>query len=98
MFVDRFHEQALDLRDGKDFFRKSIKLGFSQNLCQRSDAFNGCAKGDKVMRPLAPISFFEVGDTVFMLLLSVPELGKLALIVSDLGFQFEDGFLPTDKR
>ena len=74
MFVDRFHEQALNLRDGKSFFRKGVKLGFGQNLCQRCDAFNGCATCDKVVRPLAPISFFVVGDTVFKLLLFVLEL------------------------
>ena len=38
-------------------------------------------------------TFFVVGGTVFKLLLFVPELCKLALIVSDLGFQFRDGFL-----
>ena len=68
VFVDRFHEQALYLRDGKGFFRKGVKLGFGQNLCQRCDAFNGCATGDKMVRPLAPISFFVVGDAVFKLL------------------------------
>ena len=74
VFIDRFHKKALDLRDGKGFFGKGIKLGFSQNLCQRCDAFNGCATGDKVVRPLASTSFFVVGDTVFKLLFFVLEL------------------------
>ena len=78
MFVDRFHKQAFDLRDGKSFFSKGVKLGFGQNLCQRCDTFNGCATGDKAVRPLAPISLFVVGDTVFKLLFFVLELSDLA--------------------
>ena len=92
MFIDRFHEQALDLRDGKSYFRKGVKLGFAQNLCQRCDAFNGCATGDKVVRPLTPITFFVVDDAVFDLLFFVLELRELALIFHFLGFQFGDGF------
>ena len=88
MFVDRFHKQAFDLRDGKSFFSKGVKLGFGQNLCQRCDTFNGCATGDKVVRPLAPISLFVVGDTVFKLLFFVLELSDLAFIFRFLSFQF----------
>ena len=97
MFVDRFHKQAFDLRDGKGFFCKGVKLGFGQNLCQRCDAFNGCATGDKVVRPLTPISFFVVGDTVFNLLLFVLELRELAFVFRFLGFQFGDSFLFCDS-
>ena len=86
MFIDRFHKQAFDLRDGKSFFSKGIKLGFGQNLCQRCNAFDGCATGDKVVRSLAPTSFFVVGDTVFNLLLFVLELRELAFIFRFLGF------------
>ena len=93
MFVDRFHEQSLDLRDGKSFFSKGVKLGFGQNLCQWCDAFNGCATGDKVVRPLAPIAFFVVGDTVFSLLFFVLELSDLAFIFRFFCFQLGDGFL-----
>ena len=93
VFVDRFHKQALDLRDGKSFFSKGVKLGFGQNLCQRCDAFNGCATGDKVVRPLAPITFFVVSDAVFNLLFLVLELSDLAFIFRFLGFQLGDGFL-----
>ena len=93
VFVDSFHEQALDLRDGKSFFRKGVKLGFGQNLCQRYDVFDGCATGDKVVLSLAPISFFVVGDTVLKLLLFVLELRELAFIFHFLGFQFGDSFL-----
>ena len=93
VFVDRFHKQALDLRQGKSFFRKGVKLGFSQNLCQRCDAFDSSTTGDKVVRPLAPISLFIVGDTVFKLLFFVLELRELAFIFCFLSFQFGDGFL-----
>ena len=93
MFVDGLHEQTLDLRQGKGFFCKGIELGFAQNLCQRGDAFDGGSTGDKVVRPFPAVTFFVVGDAVFKLLLFVPELGKLTLIGSDLGFQFRDGFL-----
>ena len=93
VFVDRFHEQALDLRDNKSFFRKGVKLGFGQNLCQRCDALNGCATGDKVVRPLAPITFFVVGDTVFKLLLFVLKLREPAFIFRFLCFQLGNGFL-----
>ena len=93
MFVDRFHEQALDLRDSKGFFRKGVKLGFGQNLCQRCDAFNGCATGDKVVRPFAPISFFVLADAVFNLLLFVLKLREPAFIFRFLCFQLGNGFL-----
>ena len=100
VFVDRFHEQALDFWDSKDFFRKGVKLGFGQHLCQRCDTFNGCATGDKVVRPLAPISFFIVGDTVFKLLLFVVELSDLAFIFRFIGFKLGNGLskpFPNDK-
>ena len=94
VFVDRFHKQALDLRDGKEgFFRKGVKLGFGQNLCQWSNAFNSCSTGDKVVRPFAPISLFVVGDTVFKPLLFVLELRELAFIFRFLSFQLWDSFL-----
>ena len=80
MFVDCFHKQAFDLRDGKSFFSKGVKLGFGQNLCQRCDTFNGCATGDKVVCPLASFSFFVVDDAVSKLLLFVLELREFALI------------------
>ncbi|EEB21365.1 hypothetical protein BIFCAT_01194 [Bifidobacterium catenulatum DSM 16992 = JCM 1194 = LMG 11043] len=59
-------------------FRKGVKLGFGQNLCQRCNAFNSCATGDKMMCPLAQISLFVVCGTVFKLLLFVLELQELA--------------------
>lgn len=93
MFVDRFHKQAFDLRDGKSFFSKGVKLGFGQNLCQRCDTFNGCATGDKVVRPLAPIALLVVTAAVFKLLLFVLELGNPTLIGVNLSLQFGDGFL-----
>ena len=93
VLVDGLHEQTLDLWQGEGFFRKGVKFGFGQNLCQRCNAFNSCATGDQPVRPLPSVAFFIIGDAIFKLLLFVPELGKLALIVNDLGFQFRDGFL-----
>ena len=93
MFVDRFHKQALGLRDGKGFFCKGVKLGFGQNLCQRCDAFNSYAAGDKVVCPLAPISLFVVVDTIFKPLFLVLELREFALIFRFLSFQLGDSFL-----
>ena len=85
-------EEAAD-KAAEWFFSKGVKLGFGQNLCQRCDAFNGCATGDKVVRPLAPITFSVVGDTVFKLLLFVLELRELAFVFLFLGFQLGNGFL-----
>ncbi len=79
MGVDRLHEQALDLRQRKYFLCKSVKLGFGQNLCQRSDTFYGSATGNEMMRPFSPVAFFVVDDAVFELLFFVPILGKLRL-------------------
>ena len=93
MFVDGLHEQALDFRQGEGFFRKSIKLGFAQNLCKRSHTLDGSSMGDKPVRPFPAVAFFVVGGTVFKLLLFVPKLGELALIGGNLGFQFGNGFL-----
>ena len=93
MFVYGFYKQALDLRDGKGFFCKGIELCFGQNLCQRGYTLHSGSTSDQPVRPFPAVAFFVVGGTVFKLLLFVPELGKLAFIVSDLGFQFGDGFL-----
>jgi len=46
-----------------------------------------------MVRPLPTVAFPVVTAAVFKLLLFVPELGKLALIGGNLGFQFGDGFL-----
>ena len=59
VFVDCFHEQTFDLRDGKRFFFKGVELSFGQNLCQRCAAFNGCTTGDKMVRPLSPLPVGE---------------------------------------
>ena len=93
MFVDPFHQQALDLRDGKSFFSKGVKLGFGQNLCQRGHALHSGSTSDQPVRPFPAVAFLVVAAAVFKLLLFVPELGKLALIGGDLGFQIGDRFL-----
>ena len=93
MFVDRFHKQALDLRDGKGFFRKGVKLGFAQHLCQRCYTLHSGPTGDQSVCPFPAVAFLIVAAAVFKLLLFVPEPGKLALTGGDLIFQFGDGFL-----
>ena len=93
MFVDGLHEQPFDLGGSKGFFRKGIEFGFGQNLCQRCDAFNSYAAGDKVVCPLAPISLFVVDDTIFKPLFLVLELREFALIFRFLSFQLGDSFL-----
>ena len=45
------------------------------------------------MRPFAAVAFLIVAAAVFKLLLSVLELGKLALPGGYFGFQFRDSFL-----
>ena len=79
MFVDRFRQQALDLRQVKNLFGKGIELGFGQSFCQRCDALNGSATGDEPVRPLAPFSPFVVGGAVFEPLNFVLLLRKLPL-------------------
>ena len=93
MFVDGFHEQGLDLRQGECFFRKGVELSFSQNLCKRSHALNSSSTGNEPVRPFPAVAFLIVAAAVFKLLRFVPELGKLALTGGNLGFQFWDGFL-----
>ena len=93
MGVDGRHEQIPDLRQRECFFRKGVKFGFSQNLCQRLHAFDGRTAGDEAVRPFAAVTFFVVAAAVFKLLLSVLELGKLELLGGDFSFQLRDGFL-----
>ena len=93
VFVDGFCQQALDLRQVKNLFGKGIELGFGQSFCQRCNALDGCTTGDKVVRPLAPISLFVIGSAVFKALDFVPLLYKLLLNFSFLGIQLSKGFL-----
>ena len=93
MFVDRFRQQALDLRQVKNLFGKGIELGFGQSFCQRCDTLDRRATSDKVVRPLVPITFFVVGNAVFKLSFFVLELRDLAFIFRFLSLQLGDGFL-----
>ena len=93
VFIDRFHKKALDLRDGKGFFGKGIKLGFSQSLCQRGHALHSGPTGDEPVRPFPAVAFLVVAAAVFKLLLFVPELRELAFVFCFLSFQLGDGFL-----
>ena len=93
MGVDGGHEQILDLRQSKCFFHKGIELGFGQNLCQRLYAFDSRAAGNEAVRSFAAVAFLALAAAVFQLLLSVLELGKLALPGGYFGFQFRDSFL-----
>ena len=92
MVADGFREQSLCLWQRKDLFGKSVKLGFTQALCLRSNAFNGSATGDKPVRPLASISLFVVGGAVFKTLYFVLLLRKLPLDLFFLGLQLFDFF------
>ncbi len=93
MAADSFREQSLYVRQRKDLFCKSVKLGFAQILCPRCNALNGSTTGDKPVRPLAPFSLCIVGGAVFKALDYVPFLYKLTLDVFFLGIQLSKGFL-----
>ena len=81
MIADGFREQSLCVRQSKDLFGKSVKLGFAQLFRLRCDTLDGCATGDEPVRPLAPISFFIVGGSVFKALNFVLFLRKLPLLL-----------------
>ena len=93
VLVDGLHEQTLDLWQGEGFFRKGVKFGFAQHLRQRDYTLYSGSTSNQPVRPFPAVTLFIVDGTVFKLLLFVPELGKLALIGGNLGFQFGDGFL-----
>ena len=104
MAADSFREQSLYVRQRKDPFYKSVKLGFAQILCLRCDALNGSTAGDKPVRPLAPLSLFVVGGAVFktldlVLLLCKPSLHLFFLRLQLLNFFFVYDFdLLTDIK
>ena len=79
MVADGFRKQPLCGWQSKDLFGKSVKRSFTQLFRLRSDALNGCTTSDKPVRPLAPISFFIVGGSVFKALDFVLLLRKLTL-------------------
>ena len=94
--ADGFREQPLRIRQSKDLFRKSVKLGFAQILCLRCDALDRCTSGDKPVRPLAPISLFLVGGAVFETLDFVLLLCKLPLDLFFFGLQLLNFFFVHD--
>ena len=96
MAADSFHEKPLCVRQSKDLFGKSVKVCFAQSLCLRCDTLDGCATGDEPVRPLAPISFFIVGGSVFKALNFVLFLRKLPLHLFFLGLQLFDFFFLHD--
>ena len=93
MVADSIREQPLCVWQGENPFCKSVKRGFAQIFRLRCDALDGCATGDKPVRPLAPLSLFVVGGTVFKPLDFVLLLCKLPLDVFFLGIQLSKGFL-----
>ena len=93
MFVDRFHEQALDLRQVKDLFGKSVKLSACQQLRQRGNAFHIRAADDQVVCAFGSVAALIVGNAVFQTLLLVLLLCKLLLNFLFLGIQLGKGFL-----
>ena len=78
---------------GENPFCKSVKRGFAQIFRLRCDALDGCATGDKPVRPLAPLSLFVVSGAVFKTMDFVLLLCKLLLNFSFLGIQLGKGFL-----
>ena len=96
MAADSFREQSLRVRQRKDLFGKSVKLGFAQLFRLRSSALNGCTTGDKPVCPLAPISLLIVGGAVFKPLDFVLLLRKLTLDLFFFGLQLFDFFFVHD--
>ena len=87
MIVDCFRKQSLNLRQGKDGFRKSVELHFGQSLHRGSNTLHSGTTGDKPMGALSPFTFLAVGNAVFVLLHLVLELNELLLAGCPLGFQ-----------
>ena len=96
MIADGFREQSLCVRQSKDLFGKSVKRGFAQLFRLRCDALDGCATGDKPVRPLAPFSLFIVGGAVLKALDFVLLLCKLAFDFLFLGLQLLNFFFVHD--
>ena len=96
MAADSFHEKPLRVWQGENPFCKSVKRGFVQLFRLRCDTLDGCATGDEPVRPLAPISFFIVGGSVFKALNFVLFLRKLPLHLFFLGLQLFDFFFLHD--
>jgi len=94
--ADGFREQPLRVRQSKDLFGKSVKLGFAQLFRLRCDALDGCTTSDKPVRPLAPFSLFIVGGAVLKALNFVLLLRKLPLDLFFLGLQLLNSFLVHD--
>ena len=92
MAADSFREQSLRVRQRKDLFGKSVKLGFAQLFRLRSNTLNGSTTGDKPVCPLAPISLFIVGGAVFEALNFVLLLCKLTLDLFFLDLQLLNFF------
>ena len=88
----------MHIRQSKDLFRKSVKRSFAQIFCLRCNALDCCTTGDKPMRPLAPISFFIVGGSVFKALNFVLLLCKLPLELFFLSLQLFDFFSEVQEK
>ncbi len=82
MAADSFREQSLRVCQSKELFGKSIKRAFAQLLCLRCDTLDGSTTGDKPVRPLAPLTLFVVGGSVFEPLNFVLLLRKLLFDLS----------------
>lgn len=96
MAADSFHEKTLCIWQSKDLFGKGVKRTFTQILRLRCNALDGCATGDKPVRPLAPLSLFIVGGAVFKAPDFVLFLRKLPLDPFFLGLQLFDFFFVHD--
>lgn len=98
MVTDSFREQPLRVRQSKDLFGKSVKLGFVQLFRLRCDALDCRTTGDEPVRPLAPFSLFVVGGAVFKALDFVLLLYKLPLELFFLRLQLFDFFSEVQEK
>ena len=87
MGMDCFRKQSLNLRQGKDGFRKSVELHLRQRLYRGSNTLHSSTTGDEPMGALSPFTFLTVGNPVFVLLHLVLKLNKLPFTRGSFGFQ-----------
>ena len=87
MSMDCFRKQSLNLRQGKDGFRKSVELHFRQIFHSRSDTLHSGTTGDEPMGALSPFAFLTISNAVFILLCFVLKLDKLPFTGCPFGFQ-----------
>ena len=91
--VDCFRKQRLNLRQGKDGFRKSVELHLRQYLHRGSNTLHSGSTGNEPVGALSPFAFLTIGNPVFILLHLVLKLNKLPFTGGPFRFQLGQGFL-----